>query len=483
VAAGPGDAGLPAAGVGSAGRAIERVGRHWSSIPVGVGWVLAAALPLVGLVSLLLRDRLDPEWNNHRLHFALFLAIGAAVVVLSYAAGEAAERRGDARVFLLSVGFLATGGFLALHAIGTPEILVSKDLSGFKVAISVGLLVSAVLVVASAFVDARPGLPPVVIRWRRMIRFSVLVVMAVWVVWTLAQVPPLAHSTSEGATGTLLAILAAFGAVAYAIAAARYWVIYRKDLALLPASVIACCVLLAEAMIGVAATGERNWHASWWEWHGLIVLAYLVILFAARREWSDERFHRLYLATTRERTQDVSVVFGDLAGYTLFSERSTPHEVATMLRTYYEEATPIISRRFGGEVEKFMGDGIMATFNSRGDQPDHPLRAARAALELQRRFTQLADAHPGWPRSRIGVNSGDAVVQELGGRGYVEYAVIGDTINTGSRLETNAPIGTVLIGAETFRRLPDGADATPMHGLQVKGKQAPVDAYLLRSLP
>jgi class 3 adenylate cyclase len=451
-------------------------------LSVLAAWVLAGALPLVGLVSLLLRSHLDPEWEDHRLHFAVFIAIGTAVVVLAYAAGEAADRRGDARVFLLSLAFLATGGFLALHAIGTPGILFTQDLSGFEVAISAGLVVAAALIGASAFVDARPEFAPLVIRHRHVLRATLFVAMAAWVLWTLAKLPPLARPTSEGATGSLLAILAAVGAATYAVSAARYWFVYRADLALLPASVIACCVLLAEAMVGVAVTGERNWHASWWEWHGLIVLAYLVVLFAARREWRDERFRRLYLATTRERTEDVSVLFVDLAGYTTFSERSAPRDVGDMLGVYYAAATPIISRHFGGEVEKFMGDGIMATFNTRGDQPDHALRAARAALEVQRRLSELADTNPGWPRLRVGVNSGEAVVRELGGRGYVEYAVVGDTVNTGARLEGEAPVGAVLIGAETFRRLPVRADVEPMPGLRVKGKQTPVDAYVLRAL-
>jgi class 3 adenylate cyclase len=281
----------------------------------------------------------------------------------------------------------------------------------------------------------------------------------------------------------LLASLAAVGAAVYAVSAARYWFVYRGDMALLPASVIACCVLLSEAMIGVAATGERNWHASWWEWHALIVIAFLVIFFAAQREWSNERFRKLYLSTTREHPQEVSVLFADLVSYTTFSERSSPHEVAEMLGAYYEQATPVIARRFGGEVEKFIGDAIMATFNSRGDQPDHALRAARAALEVQRRFNDLADTHAQWPRARIGVNTGLAVVRELGGRGYVEYAVVGDTINTGSRLETNAPVGGVLIGAETYRQLPEGVVVEPRPGLQVKGKESPVDAYVLQAIP
>jgi class 3 adenylate cyclase len=211
------------------------------------------------------------------------------------------------------------------------------------------------------------------------------------------------------------------------------------------------------------------------------VLGYLVVLFAARREWSDERFRRLYLATTRERIEDVSVLFVDLEGYTTFSERSAPRDVADMLGVYYSAATPLISRR-GGIVEKFMGDGIMATFNSRGDQPDHAVRASRAALDVSRRLSELADTTPGWPRLRVGVNSGEAVVRELGGRGYVEYAVVGDTVNTGARLEGEAPVGAVLIGAETYHRLPRGAEVEPMPGLRVKGKLTPVDAFILRAL-
>jgi class 3 adenylate cyclase len=246
--------------------------------------------------------------------------------------------------------------------------------------------------------------------------------------------------------------------------------------------VIACFVLLAEAMIGVAATGERAWHASWWEWHGLIVLAYAVVGFAARREWRDERFRPLYLETTRERTRDVTVLFSDLAGFTSFTERSPSSEVADMLGAYYEAATPIICRRFGGAVEKLMGDGLMASFNGRGDQPDHALRAASAALALQEELGRLADEHPGWPRLRVGVNSGEAVIREMGGDGFVAYEIIGDTVNTGSRLEGQAPVGGVLIGSGTYDRLPDGTVVEPVPGLRVKGRDAAVDAFLLRAL-
>jgi adenylate cyclase len=446
-------------------------------------WLLAATLPLVGLVSLLLRSQLDPHLESYRLHFVLFGIVGAVALVLGYAAGEAANRRGDARVLLLSLAFMATGGFMALHALGTPSILFSEDYAGFKVAIPVGLLVSAVFAAASAFVDVRPGFAPLVIRHRRLLRVGVLIAMAIWFVWTVTNLPPLSGENSEAARGSLLATMAIVGTIVYAVSAARYWSIFRHRPKLLPAAIIACFVLLSEALIGVAVTGERKWHASWWEWHGLIVAGYLIIGFAAYREWRDERFRHLYLSTTRERHQDVSVLFSDLVGFTGFSERSAPAEVAAVLKTYWGIAAPLITRRFGGEVEKFIGDGVVAIFNSRGDQPDHAVRAACAGLALQRSFAGLLEQHPDWPRMRVGVNSGEAIVREVGGDGHVAYPMVGDTINTGSRLEGLAPVGGVLIGAETYERLPADAVVEERAGLRVKGKDEVVDAYVLLALP
>jgi class 3 adenylate cyclase len=214
----------------------------------------------------------------------------------------------------------------------------------------------------------------------------------------------------------------------------------------------------------------------------LIVSAYLVIGFAARREWRDERFRHLYLPSTREHGQDVSVLFSDLAGFTGFSERSSPAEVTALLSTYSEVATRL-TRRFGGEVETFMGDGMLASFNSRGNLPDHAVQATRAALSLQQEIGALAAKHPGWPRMRIGVNSGEAMIREIGGRGHVAYTLVGDTVNTGSRLERLAPVGGVLIGAETYRQLPTSAHVEARRGLHIEGKNEAVDAYELLTLP
>jgi class 3 adenylate cyclase len=448
-----------------------------------VAAVAAAALPLVGLVSLLLRKHLDPHIENYRAHFVIFGVVGALAFLLGYAAGEAANRRGDARVLLLSLAFMTTGGFLGLHAIGTQGVLFENDLAGFQVAIPVGLLVSAVFAAGSAFVDVRPGVAAVVMRRRRLLRVAVLMAMAAWFVWTIAKLPPLRNPNSEAAKGSLLAGLAIVGTVVYAVSAARYWTIFRHRRNILAIAVIACFLLLSEAMIGVAVTGERKWHASWWEWHGLIVTAYLIIGFAARREWREERFRHLYLPTTRERRQQITVLFGDLVGFTRFAERSTPTEVAAVLDAYWGIAAPLITRRFGGELEKFIGDAMLATFNSRGDQPDHALRAARAALALQEEVAELIERHSDWPRLRVGVNTGEAVVREIGGDGHVAYPLVGDAVNTGSRLESLAPAGGVLVGSETYEQLPEGAIVEPRTGLRVKGKDSAIDAYVLLALP
>jgi class 3 adenylate cyclase len=123
----------------------------------------------------------------------------------------------------------------------------------------------------------------------------------------------------------------------------------------------------------------------------------------------------------------------------------------------------------------------MATFNTRGDQPDHPQRAAAAALDLQSETAALADAHPDWPRFRVGINTGDALVGVVGAREGRSYTVIGDTVNVASRLQAAAPVGGVAVGAATLRHL-RGARVEALGALPLRGKSEPVDAYVLQAL-
>ena len=138
-------------------------------------------------------------------------------------------------------------------------------------------------------------------------------------------------------------------------------------------------------------------------------------------------------------------------------------------------------REHGGEIDRLVGDALMAIFNRNGDQPDHPERAARAALAIQAATHEVAAEHPGWPRFRVGVNTGEAMVGVLGAAGGRTNTVIGDAVNVAARLEAAAPEGRVAIGAATLRRLP-GARTESLGAVTVKGKSEPVDAYVLESL-
>lgn len=177
---------------------------------------------------------------------------------------------------------------------------------------------------------------------------------------------------------------------------------------------------------------------------------------------------------------EVTAVFADLRGFTGFSERSTPEEIVAMLNRYLEVAASAILAE-GGTVVQFVGDALMALFNAPARQPDHPVRAARAALALQAQVEKVAE--DGWPRFRVGINTGPALVGNIGSTELRNFNAMGDAVNVAARLESVAVPGQVVIGESTCRLLPAGAVVDPLGELMVKGRQEPVVAYLLRELP
>jgi class 3 adenylate cyclase len=440
------------------------------------GALLAA--PLAGFWLLLVAPGLDVHWEQHPTHFWLVLGAAAINASLALATGDAARQRGDARLFLVSLAFLAAAGFLGLHALATPGVLLDGRTAGFVIATPIGLLVAAGFAAWSAEpLDGERG--GRVMRHARALRWGLVAVMAAWAAVSLTRLPPLDDTTpAEKASGPLIA-LAVAGVALYGLAAVRYLRLYRARHAPMLLGVTSAFVLLAEAMIAVAFA--RNWHATWWEWHVLMLVAFALVARSARSEWREERFSPLYLQETAAGKHEVSVIFADLCGFTSFSEHRDPREVSAMLNTYFEAAIPAVVREHGGEIDRLVGDALMATFNRRGDQPDHAVRAARAALAIQQAAQRLAEEHPAWPRFRVGVNTGEAMVGVLGAAGGKSYTVIGDAVNVAARLEAAAPLGQVAIGASTLRQLPRARTA-PLGAVRVKGKSDPVDAYVLEEV-
>lgn len=123
----------------------------------------------------------------------------------------------------------------------------------------------------------------------------------------------------------------------------------------------------------------------------------------------------------------------------------------------------------------------MATFNRAGDRPEHAADALRAAVALQGETGHIAAERPDWPRFRVGINTGPAIVCLLGAVGGRTYTVIGDTVNVASRLEGLAPAGGVALGPETARRVA-AARTQALGTVALKGRDATVDALLLLEL-
>ena len=178
---------------------------------------------------------------------------------------------------------------------------------------------------------------------------------------------------------------------------------------------------------------------------------------------------------------EVTALFADLRGFTGFSERSTPEGIVVMLNRYFEHATAAILDE-GGTVVQFVGDALMALFNAPARQDDHPVRAARAALAMQAAVEATAASSPGWPRFRVGINTGPALVGNIGSTALRSFNAMGDAVNVAARLESVAQPGQVVIGESTRARLPAGAAVESLGELAVKGRRSAVVAYRLFGL-
>jgi adenylate cyclase len=439
---------------------------------------VAVVAPLGLLVLLLAAPDVDRRWENQAAHFWLVLAAALLALGLGYAVSMAARRRRDARLFLISLAFMASAGFLGLHALATPTVLLGAN-AGFELATPVGLVVAGALAAASTL-ELGPAHAGAVMRRASLLTGALLALLVLWGVVSLAEWPPLDEPLATEELDGWQLTLAAAGVALFGLAALGFFRLYRRRGAAFVFAVAVAFLLLAEAMIAIA--WARNWQLSWWEWHVLMLGSFLVISVAARSEWHEERFSPLYLDETLAGAKEVSILFADLAGFTPFSERSTPEDVAQMLNAYFDRIIPLMED-LGGEVHQVVGDEVMVIFNKAGDQPDHAALAARAGEALQETAAEVGRDHPDWPRFRVGVNSGEVLAGVVGGsRGHRKHGVVGDTVNLAARLQSEAPVGEVVLGAETVRRLPPGALLERLPELHVKGKSLPVEAYVLRSL-
>jgi adenylate cyclase len=446
-----------------------------------VAWIVPLGLPLALVILLRSAPAVDARWEDRPAHFWIVLAAGVLNAALALAITEAGRRRRDARLLLIGLAFLVSAGFLGLHALATPNVVVDGGSAGFVLATPIGLVLAGAFAAASA-VEYGLAASLRIVHAARWMLAGVLAPMGVWAIVSVAGWPPLADPVTPGQVDAPLSAVAALGVVLYGYASYAYFRVWWRRRTGLAFAVAFAFGLLAEALIVAVLSLPTAWRLSWWEWHALMAISFFAIAAAANSEWYEERFSGLYLDETLAGRREVSVLFADLSGFTPFSEARGPEQVHAMLVTYFGELAPMIDREFDGEVQDFVGDQIFAIFNKRGDQPDHALRAARAALELQRRAEALRGEHPEWPRFRAAVNTGPVLAGVVGDRGHRIHGVFGDTVNLGARLEGQAPPGGVVIGSGTLAGLPEGVLVDALPEMHVKGKAQPVQAYVLKGL-
>jgi class 3 adenylate cyclase len=185
---------------------------------------------------------------------------------------------------------------------------------------------------------------------------------------------------------------------------------------------------------------------------------------------------------------EVTALFADLRDFTTFSEGVEPAEIVRMLNRYHGSAVPCILDN-GGTIVQFVGDAMLALFNAPARQADHAARAVRAALEMQRVVESIAESEPGWPRLRVGANTGPALVGNIGSETLRGFNAMGDAVNVAARLQGLAEPGQVVIGSETLRSIGEenlgsigtGLRVEPLGELTVKGRQQPVRAFVVRA--
>jgi class 3 adenylate cyclase len=179
----------------------------------------------------------------------------------------------------------------------------------------------------------------------------------------------------------------------------------------------------------------------------------------------------------REERRIVSVVFVDLVGFTSRSEQLDPEDVRAILTPYHSTVRDELES-FGGVVEKFVGDAVMAVFGAPTSHGDDPERAVRAALAVRDAVTALNAEQPELElRIRGAVNTGEAVVTVSARPELGEAMVAGDVVNTASRLQQHAPVGEIIVGEETYRATRSAIEYEPVEAVTAKGKAEPIRAW------
>jgi len=180
---------------------------------------------------------------------------------------------------------------------------------------------------------------------------------------------------------------------------------------------------------------------------------------------------------------EITTLFADIRGFTALSETTDPETLVGILNRYLAAAADAVLQE-EGTIDKFLGDAVMAWFNAPIAQPDHRLRAVRAALAIRDAAQELHGSLPAGFHLEfgIGLHAGPALLGLVGTERRLEYTAIGDSVNTARRLQEHAAEGQILISRETAQPLVEFLVLEEAPAVQAEGKQEPVEVFLVRGL-
>jgi adenylate cyclase len=243
----------------------------------------------------------------------------------------------------------------------------------------------------------------------------------------------------------------------------------ERDLDLLTALANFAAVAIERARLNERVVEEKRIRGRLERYHSPQVVEEVIKDVRATGDWKAVR------------TRVVTVLFADLVGFTSWSEKMPAESLARMLTEFFTLASEEVFAR-GGTIDKFIGDAVMAFFGAPLDQPDHADRAVAAALRIR-------EGMVGWNRERaergepplevrIALNTGDAIVGDIGSERRVDYTVLGNAVNVAARMEEFvAQPGDIVIGPATYDAVRERYDTAQLGRFALKGLSAQVPLY------
>jgi adenylate cyclase len=178
--------------------------------------------------------------------------------------------------------------------------------------------------------------------------------------------------------------------------------------------------------------------------------------------------------------KELTIMFTDIKSFTTYSSTMTPDQIQNFLAEYFDAMVQIVFK-YEGTVDKYIGDGLMVFFGAPEPQPDHAVRCVKAAIEMQKKCRELKEK---WVQEglfplkiRVGINTGEVVVGNMGTRKKLAFTVLGSDVNLANRLESNAPVEGIMISRRTYDLVKDQVPTLPHESVLVKGLDTPIEVY------